>query len=182
MKALRHIPVLFAGLAITTAALACGDKLAAIGGGVRFERVYAARHPGRVGVFMPPQSPLREASRKQHMTEGLQRAGHQVVIIEDARELAEQLQPGRVDLLLVDLTDAREVSASLALAPRALLLQADGKAGRAAAASRGLPAKCLAKLSPRTNAKLLRKVDDALGGMRRGTPANCAGELVTRGA
>lgn len=177
-----QVPVLLAGLALTTAALACGDKLAAVGGGVRFERIYAARHPGRVALLVPRQSRLREASEELRLAEVLRRAGHEVIVIDDPRELPDRLQPGRIDLLLVDLADARDLTASLALAPRALLVQTDGKAGRAAASLRTLPAKCVAQLSHRTNAQLLRKVDDALGGKRRDKPANCAGELVTRGA
>jgi len=185
MKVLTRVPALLLGLSVATVALPCGDKLAAIGGGVRFERVYAARHPGRIALFVPQDSRLRQANESLHLADALKRAGHQVIVIEDARDLPNQLQPDRVDLLLADVDDARALAASVASVPRALMLQAsaarDVSAAKLTATSK-LPAQCVAQLSKRTSVQLLRKVDEALDRNRNGLPPACTGELFTRGA
>lgn len=168
------------GLALTSAALACGDKLAAIGGGIRFERVYAARHPGRIALFIPQQSALRAANEELRLADALKRAGHQVIVIGDYRDLPGRLQPDRVDLLLVDVADSRSLAASLAQAPQAMLLRTAAAKGVAAAGDAATP--CVTQLSRRTSLQLLRKVDEALERQQRGLPASCPAELAPRGA
>jgi hypothetical protein len=181
MKKPMRITIVLAALLAATAALACGDKLAAIGGGVRFERVYAARHPGRIALFIPQQSGLRSANEELHLADALRRAGHQVIVIDDTRDLPDRLQPDRIDLLLVDVADTHALAASVNNAPRALLLRAGGKA---ADANRDgdQPAQCVTQLSRRTSLQLLRRIDDALDRSERGLPPACPADLATRGA
>jgi len=178
MKLRHRIPAILIGLVVTGTALPCGDKLAAIGGGIRFERVYAARHPARVALFVPGQSRLREANEELKLAQALQRAGHQVIVIDDTRDLPDRLQPDRVDLLLVDVADVPALAASAAAPPLALLVRSGASAVKDAAGA--LPPKCVAELSRRTSVQLLRKVDDALERNKRGMPPACPAGLGTQ--
>jgi len=184
MKLRHRLPAILIGLAVTGTALPCGDKLAAIGGGIRFERVYAARHPARVALFVPGQSRLRAANEELKLAQALERAGHQVIVIDDTRDLPDRLQPDRVDLLLVDVADVPALAASAAAPPLALLVHSGAKSGAAAAkeAASALPPKCVAELSKRTSVQLLRKVDDALDRSKRGVPPACPAALGTHSA
>lgn len=181
MKLRHHLPAILIGLAVTGTALPCGDKLAAIGGGIRFERVYAARHPARVALFVPGQSRLREANEELKLAQALQRAGHQVIVIDDTRDLPDRLQPDRVDLLLVDVADVPALGASAAAPPLALLVRSSASGSSALKeAAAALPPKCVAELSRRTSVQLLRKVDDALERSKRGMPPACPAGLGTQ--
>ena len=46
------------------AALACGDKLVALGGGVGFERVIVSRNPGHIILMLEPATGLAAGQRK----------------------------------------------------------------------------------------------------------------------
>ena len=98
-----------------TAALACGDKLLAIGRGVRFQHAYAARQANLVIYSAGTQSGATLGSTKLETT--LRRAGHRVQIVEGGSQLDEALQAGKVDVVLVDFADLAEITRLLRSAP-----------------------------------------------------------------
>ncbi|MEO6186460.1 MAG: hypothetical protein ABIP38_06490 [Steroidobacteraceae bacterium] len=181
MKRFHRALIAAVGIGLTTVALGCGDKLSVIGGGVRFERVYASRHPSRIAIFIPQQSSLRSANDELRLADALTRAGHHVLLIDNYEDLPSQLQPDSVDLLLVDVTDSRRLAAAVAAAPKAVLLQVIGKSTSATPDSTQ-PARCVTRLSRRTSLQLLRKVDEVLEQRARGLAANCTAEPAPSGA
>lgn len=98
-----------------TAAFACGDKLLAIGRGVRFQHAYAARQANVVIYSAGTQSAANLGSTRLQTT--LRRAGHKLQVVEGGSQLDEALKSGKVDVVLVDFADLAEVTRLLQLAP-----------------------------------------------------------------
>ncbi len=98
-----------------TAALACGDKLLAIGRGVRFQRAYAERQANLVIYSNGAQNGATLSSTGLQTT--LKRAGHKLQIVQDGSQLDEALKSGKVDVVLVDFADLGGISRLLQSAP-----------------------------------------------------------------
>ncbi len=97
-----------------TAALACGDKLLAIGRGVRFQRAYAERQANLV-IYSVAQNGATLSSAQLQTT--LKRAGHKLQIVQDGSQLDEALKSGKVDVVLVDFADLGGITRLLQSAP-----------------------------------------------------------------
>src|SRR5688572_19726422 len=96
--------VVAAGCAALVAgsALACGDKLVALGGGVGFDRVIVSRNPGHIILMLEPATGLTEANEKFNLAGSLSLAGHEVFIARNAGELRAHRLAAAPDLILVD--------------------------------------------------------------------------------
>ena len=112
-----------------TAAQACGDKVAALGSGVPFERVMAHHANGRVVVFMNPAATSNAGDEAQNrLVRALERAGHHVSVVHSAVELEDALHAGPVDVVLADV-NASAPSALASLNARCVISPANRKAG-----------------------------------------------------
>jgi hypothetical protein len=112
-----------------SAAQACGDKIAAMGSGVPFERVMAHHAYGRVVVFMNPGATSNAGDEAQNrLVRALERAGHHVSVVHSAAELEDTLHSGPVDVVLADI-DASAPPALTALSARCVISPANRKAG-----------------------------------------------------
>ena len=98
-----------------TAALACGDKLLAIGRGVRFQRAYAERQANLVIYSNGVQNGATLSSATLQTT--LKRAGHKLQIVQDGSQLDEALKSGNVDVVLVNFADLGGITRLLQSAP-----------------------------------------------------------------
>jgi ABC-type amino acid transport substrate-binding protein len=98
-----------------TAALACGDKLLAIGRGVRFQRAYAERQANLVIYSYGAQNGATLSSTTLQAT--LKRAGHKLQIVQDGSQLDEALKSGKVDVVLVNFGDLGGITRLLQSAP-----------------------------------------------------------------
>jgi hypothetical protein len=102
------------GLAITLFAIqsaeACGDKLVALGGGMSYQRVFSSRHPGKLILFLRPDSALRAVNAELGIDTALVRAGHTVRTVTTRAELDQALQAAAADLVVTDWVDARELN------------------------------------------------------------------------
>jgi ABC-type amino acid transport substrate-binding protein len=112
----------FAGVVLGSAALvsgpaglACGDKLLAIGRGVRFQRAYAQRQANVVIYSNGNQSGATLRSIKLQST--LKQVGHKLQMAEGPSELKGALQLGKVDVVLADFADLAEITRQLQSAP-----------------------------------------------------------------
>jgi hypothetical protein len=83
-------------------AAGCGDKLAMMGGGVRFERINHSRHRGSVVMLAAPSAIPGAAAVDIGLKKSLQRAGHRVRVLQGADELEPLLRAGEVDVVLLD--------------------------------------------------------------------------------
>lgn len=116
---MRRFPILVLlavfGLGVWQAAEACGDKFLLVGPGVKFKQMYASVYPGHILVYAGPALGPKAPIRNTNLHKTLRQAGHRVSVIEDASLLEQAIQKGGVDVVLVDLTDARQAD-GLALA------------------------------------------------------------------
>lgn len=178
----RLFAIMLASAAVVPAALACGDKLSAMGGGIRFERLHRAAHPARLVVYMPPQSGLRRADSELQLVKLLTRAGHDVKVVEAPDELQRILAAAGTDLVLAGATDLRDAGRALDEAGREDA--APGKTGAAAvvridygrdgpAPANGASDPCLASVSRRTGGSLVRTIDAVLRPGADGQPRLC---------
>jgi hypothetical protein len=154
---------------------ACGDKLAAIGGGIRFDRIYRAEHPGHLLVYLAPESRLKLANDELQIVSWLQRAGHEVKIIDSRAMLNEALAATTpTDLLLLDASDARALAGnaeSRSKAPMLPVLYRPTADELAAARSSGA---CFAQASKRRQYQFVQLVDRIVANGRGGASNNCA--------
>jgi ABC-type amino acid transport substrate-binding protein len=97
-----------------TVALACGDKLLAIGRGVRFQHIDAAREANLVIYFAGTQGGAPLGSAK---LQTLRRAVHKLQLVQGGSELDLALKAGRVDVVLVEFADLSGIARQLQVAP-----------------------------------------------------------------
>jgi ABC-type amino acid transport substrate-binding protein len=98
-----------------TAALACGDKLLAIGRGVRFQQVSAA-HEANLVIYSAGTE-RRAVLANNNLQTALRRAVRKLQILQDGSGLDEALKSGRVDVVLVDFADLAGITQQLRSAP-----------------------------------------------------------------
>jgi ABC-type amino acid transport substrate-binding protein len=98
-----------------TAALGCGDKLLAVGRGLRFERAYAAHQANLVIYSAGAQSGTALTSAKLQTT--LKRVVHNMQVVRDGAQLDAALKSGKVDVVLVDAADLSAITRELQSAP-----------------------------------------------------------------
>jgi hypothetical protein len=108
---------LFVGIALLsgTAGLACGDKLLAIGRGLRFQRAYAA-HEANLVIYSARTQPGATLSSAKLQTT-LRRAVHKLAVVQGDSQLGEALKSANVDVVLVDFADLAGIMPQLQLAP-----------------------------------------------------------------
>ena len=98
-----------------TGALACGDKLLAIGRGLRFQHISAAREAHLVIYSAGRQNDPILTNSKLQTT--LKKAVRKLQLVEGGSQLDEALTSGRVDVVLVEFSDLAGVTRQLHSAP-----------------------------------------------------------------
>ena len=96
-----------------TAALACGDKLLAIGRGVRFQHLSAA-HQAKLVIYSAEAQRGPLSSVKLQMT--LKAAVHNLQLVRNGSQLDDVLKAGQVDVVLVEFADLADITRQLQLA------------------------------------------------------------------
>ena len=155
-------------------ALACGDKLVALGGGVGFERVIVSRNPAHIILMLEPSTGLSAANDKFNLAGSLSLAGHEVFIAKSAAELQTQRLAVDPDLILVDALRAD------ALQPQPVAEKKDPVILPVAYASvagdlpvKELEASCVAVIEGNKGTALLKAVERVLRLRSRGLAAPC---------
>ena len=116
MRRLTDSALLVAAAVLSgTTALACGDKLLALGLGLRFQRSYAAQQANLVIYSAGPQSSATLGSTKLQTT--LRRAVLSLQLAQGGSQLDQALKSGKVDVLLVDFADLAGITSQLQSAP-----------------------------------------------------------------
>jgi hypothetical protein len=143
------------------AVLACGDKFAVLGRGARFQQTYAAIHPGRVLIVVPPKSVKQAAIRDSRLKSALQKAGHKVDQVASV-DLRRALSGARYDIVLTSRADLSAVSDGVpdgAIKPSIISI-VEEKAPAEAAPARG---RADAELkAPQPLPAILRLLDDVM--------------------
>lgn len=158
-------------------AQACGDKLAAIGGGLRFDLMHRTDHPGSLLVYLSPHSRFKVANDDLQLVSWLQRAGNKVVVVDTPEALGSAMAgAGRADLVLLDAADARELMSmkqnANGLGPILPILYQPTQDELAAARSFG---SCYAQAGRRKQWQFVQQVDRMVEQHRAGKAGQCAG-------
>lgn len=107
--------VLVAALCAGSNALACGEGIFRMGGGLRYQG-YLAPHPAEVLVYDTSRSPPRE---RAVVYRGLVRAGHRLTIAHDETELASALASQRYDVVIASLPETARMATTASVAEAA---------------------------------------------------------------
>lgn len=115
---------------------ACGDKFFLVGRGDRFSRAYATLHPGHILIYTGGATTVSKGLRDARLHKFITRAGHQVVIASDRRELDRALKSGSVDVVVAGLGQAVDLVTEVGAAPsKPTLLPIEGDGADARTAS-----------------------------------------------
>jgi len=114
MRRLSGLVVLVA-LVSGSAVFACGDKLLALGRGVRFQRVHAVHEANVLIYAADTHGGATLGSTKLQTT--LRRAVRKVQLVQGGAQLDEALKSGKVDVVLVDFVALAAITGPLQLAP-----------------------------------------------------------------
>jgi CheY-like chemotaxis protein len=159
------------GLVSLSAALACGDKLVALGGGVPFERIHVTRHSGQVILYLNPETRLRIANAEMRLDTALTRAGHTVRTVTTRADLDHALQEARADLVLMDWADAMQLNARLTdKIPTLPVIYGAGPDAVAQAASQN---RCVIEANKGKGSQLVRAIEHILEGQGKGVAVDC---------
>jgi hypothetical protein len=88
---------------------ACGDKFLLVGRGARFNQVYAAIYPATILLYSHSSRSGSAAILDPKFQASLTRAGHRLQVVKDEDLLAQTLQAGRFDLVLVEVADVEAI-------------------------------------------------------------------------
>jgi ABC-type amino acid transport substrate-binding protein len=94
---------------------ACGDKLLAIGRGLRFQRANAAREANL--VIYAAQTKTGASLEGNKLQASLRRAVRQLQVVQGSSQLDATLQSGKVDVVLVEFADLPAITQRLNSAP-----------------------------------------------------------------
>lgn len=156
---------------VTINAHACGDKFLVIGRGLRYERAYAAQHPGSILVYRNRNYDDPKAGTD--LENALKKAGHKVQSVDNVTALDATLKSTKFDLVVINLGDApllEQQIISSAFKP-AVLPIIYNKTGTELAAA-GKQYDCILKASGK-NTDALKIVDSAMAEKMKGNPLKC---------
>ena len=162
-------------------ALACGDKLVVLGGGVRFERVFQSRNPGKVIVFANPATKLGTANKEFNLGHALTHAGHTVQVVETRADLERLIVETHPDLVVMDWADAEGMRADLAArgdAPAILSVLYRPTAAELAAAQ--AQRHCVAEATKRKGRSVMRTIEEMMQNKQAGIPIMCDDTQIGR--
>jgi hypothetical protein len=109
VRKLLSTGILLASFAlISTAALACGDKLMLNFGSLQFRQVYA-RHPASVLAYVRQNSAVAGVVTQLELQPVLKQTGHKFYAVDGPARLEEALKTGKYDLVLADAADAESL-------------------------------------------------------------------------
>lgn len=161
------------GSLLAGGALACGDKLVAMGGGVGFERVVVSRNPSHIILLLEPATGLAEANQKLNLAGSLSLAGHEVFLATNAEELRAHRLAAAPDLILVDAGRATELQPQPVVDRKDPVILPVAYAPSAERAAEGLESGCVAVIQGKKGTQLLKTVERILKLRSRGEPMPC---------
>jgi len=162
-------------LASAPGALACGDKLTVLGGGIPFEKIHTNHRHGSLVMYLSPDSRLSATNSDARLDQALTRDGHQVKVVQSSTELKQALDAGQVDFVLIDLTEAKQLQADVvAHVPIVPVTYGNDAAERALAQSRS---GCVVQSNKRHSQEMVHEVE-ALLENQSALATSCSGSLL----
>lgn len=165
------LAVIAAFVCVSKSAVACGDKFLVIGRGLRYERAYAAEHPGSILLYRDLKGD--DAKAGEDLEKALKKAGHKVQSVGDEATLDATLKSSRFDLVVLSLNNATMLEQKIIESPSrpAVLPVIYNRTGNELAAA-GKQYDCILKASGK-NTDALKVVDAAMAEKMKGEPVKC---------
>lgn len=164
--------VVAAGMLVVSPSFACGDKLAALGGGVPFNRIQPFAHPGNVILYLKPESRFAGANADIGLDRALTRAGHTVRVVASRSDLDRALSEAEADVVLMDFADAKALDARLS--DRVPTLSVSYGEGAGATLKVSPSNQCFIEADKHRAVRLVRAVNSIIEGRESGHPIECA--------
>ena len=103
----KLLPVLFfaSTLCCATLASACGDKVLVLGRGVKFGNI-SSSYNASIIAYIPESLPKSAAVNDPQFQAALRKTGYRLRLVQQPDLLAEAVQSGKYDVILVDVEDA----------------------------------------------------------------------------
>jgi hypothetical protein len=162
-------------LASAPSALACGDKLTVLGGGIPFERIHTNHRHGSLIMYLSPDSRLSATNSDARLDQALTRDGHQVRLVQSSAELKQALDSGQADFVLIDWSEAKQLQSDvIAHVPIVPVTYGSDAAERALAQSRS---GCVVQSNKRHSHQMVHEVE-ALLENQSALASSCAGSLA----
>lgn len=166
-----------ATLALVSApsALACGDKLTVLGGGIPFDKIHTNHRRGSLIMYLSPDSRLSATNSDARLDKALTRDGHQVKLVQSSAELKQALDSGQADFVLIDWSEAMRLQPGVIANVPIVPVTYDGDA-----AERGLAqarSGCVVQSNKRHSREMVQEVE-ALLENQSALAASCAGSLA----
>jgi len=163
-------------------ALACGDKLVALGGGVGFDRVIVSRNPSHIILMLEPATGLTEANEKLNLEGSLSLAGHEVFVARNAGELRAHRLAVAPDLILVDAGRAGEFQPQPVADKMDPVILPVAYAPASELTAKELEAGCVAVIEGKKGTQLLKTVERVLKLRSRGEAMTCEKSIESQRA
>ena len=162
-------------LASAPGALACGDKLTVLGGGIPFDKIHTNHRHGSLIMYLSPDSRLSATNNDARIDQALTRDGHQVKVVQSSAELKQALDSGQADFVLIDWSEAQRLQPGVIAKVPIVPVTYDGDAGeRALAQSRS---GCVVQSNKRHSREMVHEVEDLLEN-QSALASSCAGSLA----
>ncbi len=175
ISAVTALAIAALALASAPVARACGDKLTVLGGGIPFEKIHTSHRHGTLVMYLSPDSRLSATNSDTRLDQALTRDGHQVRLVQSSAELKQALDSGQVDFVLIDLSEAKQLQASVpANVPVVPVTYEDDAAGRALAQTRS---GCVVQSNKRHSREMVHEVETLLENQST-LASSCAGSLA----
>ena len=156
-------------------ALACGDKLTVLGGGIPFDKIHTNHRHGSLIMYLSPDSRLSATNGDARLDRALTRDGHQVRMVQSSAELKQALSSGQADFVLIDWSEAQHLQADVVANVPIVPVTYDGDAvGRALAQTRS---GCVVQSNKRHSRQMVQDVE-ALLENQSALASSCAGSLA----
>jgi len=158
-------------LSLWTSAQACGDKFLIVGRGIRYDRAYAAIHPGSILIYRNRN--FEDPKAGTELESALRKAGHTVQTVDDVTKLDSTLKNGRFDLVVLNLADTPLLEQQIVSSPSspAVLPIIYNRTGtELTAASQKYD--CILKATGKKS-DVLTVVDEAMAEKQKGDPVKC---------
>jgi hypothetical protein len=154
---------------------ACGDKLVAMGGGVRLERVLASAHPGSVIVMADAAPGTGPGGGGMQLVAALKQAGHDVRLVDGPDAFERALRDRAPDIVLADPRDVDQLrSQARGSGPSPVIVPMLYRPSRAELEQARRVNTCVAPLADWGVAPVLRVVDGIRAQQTAGRSVDCA--------
>jgi hypothetical protein len=162
-------------LASAPSALACGDKLTVLGGGIPFDKIHTTHRHGSLIMYLSPDSRLSATNSDARIDQALTRDGHQVILVQSSAELKKALGSGQADFVLIDWSEAQHLQPDVTAGVPVVPVTYDGDAAeRALAQTRS---GCVVQSNKRHSREMVHEVE-ALLENQSALASSCAGSLA----